>query len=144
MNCFRGCMTCLLVTIIGCVLYYLILVGIIPNASLAISDCWSSIRNELQLQYQCHLNESHQAYENARLNLRVDECIKREDDCEKRLRQSKTAVDQHHYGEKRNFLEGIFYGMAFLTIYSVFIGILVAICCCGVFHKLPHLRPYGV
>ena len=107
--------------------------------SLGLGYYWPSIQNELQLQYQCHLNESDQAYENGRLNKRVDDCRKREDELNDRLRQCENDVNHEHSTASRSFWLGFFFGMGALIVFVIFIAILVTICCHGVFRRQPHL-----
>jgi hypothetical protein len=77
------------------------------------------------------LNESHQALENIRLNLRLEECRRRDEKLRENLRQCENEIHNEHSAANRSFWEGFFSGMGVLTLFVVLIDSL-KICCWGV------------
>ena len=78
---------------------------------------WPSMANELQLQYQCHLNESYLALENTRLNSRIEECRRRDEKLRENLRQCENEIYNEHSAANRSFWGGFFSGIAVLTLF---------------------------
>ena len=104
---------------------------------------WPSAVQEAQLLYQCHLNESSQASENSRLNRRVDDCRRREEETNEELRQCLSDNDREHSSTKQAFWSGFFYCFVTITSLILAVGCFVTVCCwsmlLGVRHRQPHL-----
>ena len=88
---------------------------------------WPSIREELFLQFQCHLNDTHLAQENSRLKTRIDKLQNEVDAVGEEKKQCLNDNDMEHSAASRSFWTGV--TMCICAELAV-IAPLFCCCCC--------------
>ena len=93
------------------------------------------IRDELLLQFQCHLNVTSVAQENVRLKQEIDSLREEVANLREEKRQHMNEADREHSRANRSYWEAVTQtvGISFLVI--------LTLCCCCWYYIGPWLRP---
>ena len=118
-----------------------VVASLVVLLALLLKMYWSSIHEELILQFQCHLNDTSLAQENTRLALKIEELRNEVDAVGEEKKQCLNDNDMEHSAANRSFWEGV-------TVCVLFEVAIVAVlfCCC---YRLlswfyaPQVRPRG-
>ena len=98
----------------------------------AFNMCWPSVREELLLLFQCHLNESHLAQENVRLTREIEVLRNQVAELRDKNTQCLDDNDAEHSRANRSYWEGVTFAMATVGLVAITIFYCcVYICCVG-------------
>ena len=87
-------------------------------------------KEELLLQVQCHLNESHLAYENLRLMAEVKRARQETEDMRERVQLSQSDADSEHSRANRSFWGGVWMTVVVIFTIELAVGISIWYMCC--------------
>ena len=86
-------------------------------------------KEELLLQFQCHLNESHLAYENLRLMAEVKRARQKTEDMRERVQLCQSDADSEHSRANRSFWEGVWMTVVIIFTIELAVGISIWYMC---------------
>ena len=96
------------------------------------------VRQEFQLQMNCHLNDSHLAQENIRLLERANEYMLRMDNMRQNVQLCKDEADSEHSRANRSYWEGFAHAVIGLVLLEIgLFGCIGFLCCKLLFRNQP-------
>ena len=112
--------------------------GLLPSCQLAVivaalvvllallTMYWPSVREELVLQFQCHLNDTGLAQENTRLTMKIVELRNEVDSMGEQKKQCLNDNDMERSAANMSFWEGVMV----CVLFEAAIGTVLLCCCC--------------
>ena len=88
------------------------------------------IKEELLLQFQCHLNQSHLAQENVHLMAEVKRARQETEDMRERVQLCQSDADSEHSRANRSYWSGVEIAVVFIFSVEFAVGISVWYVCC--------------
>ena len=89
-----------------------------------------SFKGELLLQFQCHLNESHLAYENLRLAAEVKRARQETEDMREKEQLCQSDADSEHSRANRSYWSGVWMTVVIIFTIELAMGISIWYICC--------------
>ena len=97
---------------------------------IGIIACLPFIKDELLLQFRCHLNESHLAHENLRLTAEMKRVRNEMKDMRERVQLSRSDADIEHSRANRSYWKGVWNTVLIIFTMELAVGMFISYICC--------------